>query len=661
MRLPSFHILAELRQLRFWPLAGIVAIGLLAAVTVGNDYGATFEEEKNARVGEAAIEAYSGSESYYLLPALSDHGPPHFMFMTLTANFVHNRLPGWSLSDGRHMANFATFLVAVCAFYFLCLRCVARTSALMATALFATQPLLVGNGFINQKDTPFMALFLTTFVIGLAAGDRLSRASSRRAGSASHTPGFLTVGIREELMLQWRASSYRRRGLLAVIATASLLVALDLAWTGAIRRLADRWLDAAYIRTAAAIPQWVFNTIATDAYKTSLAEYHLKLDTYYAGLRIPGVLAAILFALIPACVLLPALARPLGFTRSMFTSPDRLGLTRSTLVNPDLWVSAVLLGTTVSVRQLGLFVGGLVSLYWLARVRWQALFPLAALWLMAIAVTVLTWPYLWPAPVRRLLESVAWAANFPDHNTFFEGRWVASASLPWFYFPKLAALQLTEPAVILALIGLFVGLARLRSDRANRLLFGLLGLWLGIPFLALTVLGMPVYGNIRHLLFTLPAILVFTAVSFDALRKRARRPWVSWAVFALAILPGIWALFSLHPYEYIYMNSFAGGVSGAYGRYELDRQCISLREGIEAANRIAAPGSIVKVPRQKMDVEPYASPAIRVVPAGDAAGEGDFVLSCNWPDPVDYSTQGFHPVYMVQRGKAVLAVLWGRD
>ena len=661
MRALWSHTLAGMRQWRYWDLAGLLAIGVLAAFTVGNDFGVTFEEERNALVGKAALEAYAGSESYYFLPALSDHGPPHFMFMTLTADLVRGRLPGWSVSDGRHLANFTTFLFAVCAFYFLCLRFVARTSAWMATALFATQPLLVGSGFINQKDTPFMALFLTTFVIGLAAGDRASRASSRQSGSASHTPGVQTMGIREELAVQWRTSTFRRKGLLAFVATACLLLALDFAWTGTARRLAGRWLDAAYTRTAAGIPQWAFDTIATDAHKTSLVEYHLKLDTLFFGLRVPGALAAILFALILACMLFPALGRPLGLTRSMFTSPDRLGLTRSSLGNPELWVSAVLLGATVSVRQLGLFVGVLVSLYWVARVRWQALFPLAAFWSTAIAVTVVTWPYLWPAPLTRLMESVVWATNFPDHRTFFEGHWISSASLPWFYFPKLAALQLTEPAVILSLIGLFVGLARLRSERASRLLLGLLALWLGIPVLALTVLGMPVYGNIRHLLFTLPAILVFAALSFDALCTRSRRPWIPWAVFGLAILPGVWALLSLHPYEYIYMNSFTGGVSGAYGQYELDRQCISLREGIEAANRIAAPGSVVKVPRQKTDVEPYASPTLKVVSGSDASGKGDFVLSCNWPEPVDYSAQGFHPVYRVQRGKAVLAVLWGRD
>jgi len=43
----------------------------------------------------------------------------------------------------------------------------------MAAALFATQPLLFGHAFINQKDTPFLAFFLISVVVGMHTVDRL--------------------------------------------------------------------------------------------------------------------------------------------------------------------------------------------------------------------------------------------------------------------------------------------------------------------------------------------------------------------------------------------------------------------------------------------------------------------------------------------------------
>ena len=60
-----------------------------------------------------------------------------------------------------------------------------------------------------------------------------------------------------------------------------------------------------------------------------------------------------------------------------------------------------------------------------------------------------------------------------------------------------------------------------------------------MPAFGVMVLNMTVYGNIRHLLFILPAVLAFSAVAFDWLLLRSRKAWFAWAVFALAIIPGI--------------------------------------------------------------------------------------------------------------------------
>ena len=54
-------------------------------------------------------------------------------------------------------------------------------------------------------------------------------------------------------------------------------------------------------------------------------------------------------------------------------------------------------------------------------------------------------------------------------------------------------------------------------------------------------------------------------------------------------------IIKLHPYEYIYYNSFVGGVQGAASMYELDYWCTSGRDAIAYINGVAEYGSSVGI------------------------------------------------------------------
>jgi hypothetical protein len=621
--------------------------GLAIGLWLGNDFGVTYDELLNAENGAAALRAFEGSDDYYRLPALPDHGPVYFMLMAASSRWIHGLAPSWSVSDGRHLTHYFMFLLATACFYLLCLRLSGRNAAWMATVLFATQPLLLGHGFINQKDTPFMALFLATFVTGILAGDRLARAPSPSGTIPPANPGSGNQGIAARIASQWRALAPGAKWLHGGIALGLLLLASDLLWLGGLRQLGETLLNSAYGGRAPGLLQSVFDIFASDAHKTPLTYYVTQYRSHYLGLRLPLAAIAILAIVLVSAAYLPSLR-------------EWLGLKRSTLSNAALWISALLLGATICVRQLGMFVGGLVSLYWLYRARSKAAVPLAVYWGTAAIVTYVTWPYLWPSPVERFSESFFWAAQFPSYDVFFEGRWVTADTRPWYYLPKLVGLQLTEPALILILFGAGLAIFRSRKDKARRFLFLLLALWIGVPAFGVMVLDMTVYGNIRHLLFILPAVLAFSAVAFDWVLLHSRKVWLAWAVFALAIIPGIASLIYLHPYEYIYLNSFTGGVSGGFERYELDHECTSIREGIEQANRLVPPDSQILLVAMAGDIRQYARPDL-LAPAGTSPDSAEFVLACNWPETVELSQQGFLPVYSVHRGDAILATLWRKE
>lgn len=632
------------RLMTHWPVAVVLLAGLIAGVVLGNDYGVSWDEFRNADVGADALQAYAGSEAYFSNDSLADHGPAYFMIQSISADLISKSLPGWTVADGRHLTNFVTFLVGALCFYSLCLRLMRRETATVLTAVLVTQPLLFGNAFVNQKDTPFFTFFLASLVIGLAAAGPGRDSRRPQAGEplkdGRQPLGEFTLRIRTE----WERLRPGVRLVLTGIGLIALLLMIDLLVVGAIHRTGQSLVAAAYDGEAPAAVQRLFTIAASRAHETSLDLYLAKFDLYYGYLLLTAIPSLAVAYLMAVSLALPSIGQLWGFSRGVLRQPALLG-------------SAVLLGLTTCIRQVGAFVGVLVSLAFIYRRGSRALFPLIIYWLASLVVTVATWPYLWADPFSRLAGSVFLVADFPGHTTIFQGVKVRSGALPWNYFPTLAGLQLTETVVVLLLIGLGVILWKLAKRDGELFLYGLFGLWVGVPLIGLIFFGLAVYG-FRHLLFVLPPLVIAAGIGLEACVDRLKASWTRAIVYGFVLLPGIWAIIQLHPYEYIYYNSFVGGVSGATGQYEIDRWCISYREAIEYTNTVAEPRAVVVVPQQVIQVVPFARPDLRLLDASRGVVDADYVLSCTYRDKGRWDTTRFTPVYTIQRGEAVLTEVW---
>jgi len=131
-------------------LAGLAAIG----VVIVRHYGEGVDEWHNAFFGWAFVHAY---ENYSLLtnPGIDYFNGPFFMMIwVVVGQALHWAIPSWMLVDGRHFTTFMTFIVGLWLMYKLCLRFTSPRIALLTVALFASQPVLFGHAFLNQKDTP---------------------------------------------------------------------------------------------------------------------------------------------------------------------------------------------------------------------------------------------------------------------------------------------------------------------------------------------------------------------------------------------------------------------------------------------------------------------------------------------------------------------------
>jgi hypothetical protein len=230
----------------------------------------------------------------------------------------------------------------------------------------------------------------------------------------------------------------------------------------------------------------------------------------------------------------------------------------------------------------------------LRRIGIRTLVAMALAWPVAIAL----WPWLQDGnPFTQFTTALFHFATFKNSFPFMHwGEQVTTDALPWSYIPMQFAARLPELFLLLlalaAGIGITAAVLFLRRTvqhigghgaegwRAPAVMLAqsrnvlLLVAAIVLPIASIMILGTTLYDGVRHLMFIIPvmALLAAGAVLYvwpALLRRRA----VALAVIAAAgIHVGATAvtLVRLHPLEYVNMNALAGGVAGAYGRFDLD-------------------------------------------------------------------------------------------
>jgi hypothetical protein len=215
--------------------------------------------------------------------------------------------------------------------------------------------------------------------------------------------------------------------------------------------------------------------------------------------------------------------------------------------------------------------------------------------LLAWLVTFVLWPWLQIGnPFTQFTAGFVYFANHPKSWQFMHwGEFVRSNDLPWCYIPGQLAARLPEGFLLLLAAGLLFGLATvlgivgggyraaagrpLESVKAAALIVAqsrqALVVWGAalLPIAFIMVQGSTLYNGIRHVLFVIPILAAIASYGFVLLLPHLRRVamptaaviggYVGWQVYLLA---------ALHPLEYAAFNAFAGGVHGAYQRFEMD-------------------------------------------------------------------------------------------
>ena len=220
---------AEMKQFLRWRVVPVLVLLLAmgsAGVALAGDYGRSTDEAYNVSAGFDALAAYKWRflqdqhDPYY-------HGTAYFMpyyalpllATRFAARFHTSTLPAaWIMADLRHLMNFVMFMLTAVGMFAIARRFLRPWPSLVPVLLFVTQPVLFGHAFINQKDTPFMALLTLSIAFGLSAGtpspDRdlhsPARRAHRRESRSPHSAGASSMigqSLRDGCEPGWRQSS----------------------------------------------------------------------------------------------------------------------------------------------------------------------------------------------------------------------------------------------------------------------------------------------------------------------------------------------------------------------------------------------------------------------------------------------------------------------
>jgi len=572
----------------------IFLIILPAGLLTFDDYGQSWDEDSLQTYSIKSLNAYSTWREAGIVNLTRDdlafYGPAYVMLVEWLAQTIKT---SFHISDVRHLIYFITYFFGILAFYSIAKRWLNGNSALGATLLFATQPLLWGHAFINPKDTPFLSLFLISIALGFKALDSID--------SNLKIDKKLTL-----LTCFW------------LVAVFGLFI-----FTQAIHDYI-----ATLVTSAQAGNTNIISLIAKNISGVSA-------DVYTQRYFLLFLQARTIFFLLSSFLLLFLFYR---------LQPDLLKIIL--IILP----AAFFLGFATSTRILGPFAGLIVTYYAFRNKGKQAFLPLTIYAILSLIFTYLTWPYLWMNPIAHFVESFREMSLYPWAGTvLFNGSYYSSTNLPYSYLPVLLGIQFSEAVWVLTIVGAWLAS---RSQETKRGLLELSVIWFLIPFFAFIIFKTALYDNFRQILFIIPPIFLMAGMVFEKIKN------IKWqtVVIVLCLIPNIFGIVKLHPYEYIYYNMFAGDTSE---RFENDYWVTSYREAAEYVNGVASPNANIWVEGPAQLFAMFAREDLKIYSSGEMerADSYEYVVSTTRYDLDKKSFASAKVIYEIKRGNAILTVI----
>ena len=199
-------------------------------------------------------------------------------------------------------------------------------------------------------------------------------------------------------------------------------------------------------------------------------------------------------------------------------------------------------------------------------------------------VGILLWPAMINAPFTQPFEALAFLKNLPvTVKNLFEGKYLQSTEIPWYYLPKYFLISNPEVILIGILIGLILLLKLKKVYNFRRISFLLISSFFPLFLIIYSKTGL--LTGWRHGYFIYIPLVVFSAITFyfiyAHLIKSQIIKYLFIGIIALSLLPTAYFMIKNYPLFYVYFNPTFGGVKKALGNYELDYYSHSIMPAIK--------------------------------------------------------------------------------
>lgn len=184
----------------------------------------------------------------------------------------------------------------------------------------------------------------------------------------------------------------------------------------------------------------------------------------------------------------------------------------------------------------------------------------------------------WPFALQNVFVNPFESLRVMEHykvsiRQVFEGEWLWSTQLPWYYLPKW--LLIATPGFLLTGFAVFSGLFFYQLKTNRKQLFTELFLFFTLlfPVVYVIVIGANLYSGYRQMLFVIPVLAILAALGFYKLFTLLKnRFWVAGIQVALLIVVLIPVKHQVQtfPVDYVYFNQLSGGNQNAWSEYEYD-------------------------------------------------------------------------------------------
>ncbi|MEN8240957.1 MAG: hypothetical protein ABFS17_03460 [Chloroflexota bacterium] len=552
-----------------------IVLNLVIGIFIVQDFGRSTDEAHEYRTSGVALGLYSGDINENPVENYEALGHDRFYGTASTAaiSFIENYIfpnKDHSRKVIAHYSYYIFFQAAIIGVFLLAKNFFDDWVSLIIAFVFGTQPLLFGHAFINPKDIPILTTFLFTVVSGFAMVDRWARIED--------TQNFEPDSLNDQQTLKSKKTIKR---------VTFLLISLFLfLWSSStITNIFLQLVEFSYNTRSQSLIGKIFASLTTSG----------SLEGYLLLARISAVKAIRIF-----CFGIPFILILIFY----YAQRSKMGGGK---IDFFMLLSASIWGFAVSTRVLAIAAGGLIGLYALIKFGRSVIFPLIFYSVTASMISFISWPLMWIFDLSAFLDSVSLYKNFPwPGMVLFNGQFFDPTALPASYLPKLMLLQFTEPLVILTGAGLIISLFALfnRATDSTKLLLVLA--WFFLPLIYTIIWHPTMYSNFRHFLFITPPLFIFAGFAIQQLVIRIKNSILILSIIILLTLPGIIPIIQIHPFEYLYYNSFIGGIEGANNKFVLDYWGIAHKDAMDYANEYFPSGSRILIWNDNLAGKNYA-------------------------------------------------------